>query len=287
MLKVGRFAVLFALAGLVLTACGQPSVGGSVIGMRTVAGSGVAPLPVIGTDAIAAELDRQLKEAMSVPYVGALTPGETPLDAILPVKQIERLSFLQLNGELAVQGRLRVIAGLRSRVNGDPTMTFGQKASINGLLDQTAAGLARINTSLIHDRMVDQARADVTSIGLLRVNGLVVPQVNLLIAAYQMHQLALNYLSQRASLQGQINKQQLTNPDVSPAQGTVNNMGAQISRMLAASQSAINVLLGLRAVDFPANGSGLAGARQSLITGKAAADRAVVYRQQALSQLGL
>ena len=278
------------MAALLLTACGQPRAIGQVIGVRTVPSATANPGALtISTDAIARELALQLKEANDVPRLpaGDAASGELPLDAYLTVKQIERLLQLQSSGALEIDTWLNAIAALRSQVAADQAMTFAQKGNITAILDRSAAGLNGILVRITRDRMVDQARADLTTIGLARVRGLLEPQIHLLIASYQMQQLALNYGSQRASLQQQINAQQLTNPNLAPAQTLVNEMVSQIEAMQAAGQRASALLVGLKAADYPGNRYGLSNAQQSLLAGKAAGDRVAEYRRRALAYLGL
>ena len=288
LLNIGRCVVLFTLAGFILSACGQPVANGAVIATRIVPSLAAPPGNVqISTEAIAQRLDLELKQANDVAGI----PGENgrvPLDILLSVKQIERLQFVQELARLEVDGQLRVIAGLRAQVMTDPTLAGWQKGNIAAILDQTAAGLNVLRIQITQqDQMTDQARADITTIAFFRVNNLLVPQTHLLIAAYQMQQLAVTYDAQRAALQRQIIAQQLTDPNIAPAQAATNAMKTQVSAMLLASQRAAAVLLGLRAIDYPAYQSGLAGARQTLLTGAGAGDRAAAYRQQALSDLGI
>jgi hypothetical protein len=291
MVELRRFAVVLALAGLVLSACGQQGANGEVVGARSAPslGSGSGQF-VLSTDAIALELDRQIREANDL---GALPPGTTfgdgviPLDAILTVKQIERLQQLQNLGQLKVYSRLANIASLRAEVVNDQTMTYGQKGTVTAILDQSAAGLYGILARINKDRMVDQARADVTAVALFRVNGLLEPQVHLLIAAYQLQQLSVSYAAQRAALQREINIQQLTNPSVAPAQAATNAMAAQISAMLAIGQNTAAALVRLSAADYPGNRYALLSARQTLLAGRGAGERAATYRRQAMSYLGI
>ena len=210
----------------------------------------------LATDAIANELARQLRAASdegALPGESVLASGQVPLEDFLTVKQIERLLFLQQLGTIEVDARLTVIAQLRSHVVADGTMATSQKGSVMALLDPVSAGLRSLRVKITtQDRLVDQARADLTTIGLLRVYGLLMPQAHLLIAAYQMQQLATTYWAQRSDLQRRINAQLLTNPDVAPALAIVNAMSAQIRSMSYASQSAAYTIAGLRSADYPA-----------------------------------
>jgi hypothetical protein len=290
-LTIRRSAVVFVFAGLILTACGQSAATGEVVGARS------APNQVSGpggftfsTNAIALALERQIKEANDL---GALPPGTMlgdgviPLDAILSVKQIERLQQLQSIGQIEVASRLTRIANLRAEAVGDQNMTWGQKSNVTAILDRSAAGLGNLLARINRDRMSDQARADVTAIALFRVRGLLDPQIHLLIAAYDMQQLAVTYGNQRAALQREINAQQLTNPNLAPAQAVVNDMASEINVMLALGQNAAGVLAGLRSADYPGNRGALLSARQTLLSGQSAGARAGAYRRQAMTYLGL
>jgi hypothetical protein len=292
MLPIRRLAVVFVLLCLLPAACGQQSATGAVIGVRPVVG--VVSNPAGGpyaTEAIATELARQLQAAHNegnIPGESALASGQVPLEDLLTVKQIERLIFLQQVGMIEVDSRLTVIAQLRSHVLADNTMNLAQKFSVTALLDPVSAGLRSLLVKITtHDSLVDQARADLTTLGLLRVYGVLMPQAHLLVAAYQMQQLAATYSAQRADLQRRINTLLLSNPDVAPALGIVNAMAVQIGAMSSASQNAAYALAGLRAADYPATRPALVRARQSLIAAKAAGDRAAAYRLQALNYLGL
>jgi len=291
MSTIRRFAFLFVVAGVVLTACGQPMASGTVIGARSV--PTVQPSqggPSNQVDWTAQELARQrqlAKEVAALLANPAPASGRLPLEATLTIKQIERLELLQVLGLVEVDSRLQAVAQLRAQVFSSRTMTSAQMGTAAAILDQAAAGLERVRARIENDRLVDQVRADLTTIGLFRVNGLLVPQIQLLVAAYEMHQLALSYLSQRAQLQQQINARQLANPNVGPAQTLANAMTAQISTMLSTSDRAAAILVPLRAADYPANQSALNSARQNLLAGQSAGGRAANDRKLALAQLGI
>ena len=77
--------------------------------------------------------------------------------------------------------------------------------NITYLLDAAAAQLRAMRIKITKDLLVDQARADVTNVAAFRVYGLLVPQVHMLIAAYELRQLLSDYTAEEHSLEQQIN----------------------------------------------------------------------------------
>ena len=90
-MPVCRLAIAFAVAGLALTACGQPAATDAVIGVRPA--PEVVSYPAGGfdaSDAIAKELARQLQAAVAegaIPGERALASGQVPLEDFLTVSR--------------------------------------------------------------------------------------------------------------------------------------------------------------------------------------------------------
>jgi hypothetical protein len=285
--RASAVAVVLALAATV-AGCGQPSASGPVIGVRP-ATSPNSEYFELDPASIADSLHNQLSLANDTnPITGEnkLAKGELPIDSLLTLKQSERLSALQQLGNTIIQDRLTAIAALRSQVLTLPPSPGGHKETVK-LLDSATAALHAMQVKIARDQLVDQARADVTAVAALRVYGLLLPQVHMLITAYDLERLAGIYTSQQAALQQDIDNAAAAGAANAPAQQAVDDLAAQITIMNRVSRSAMQVLPGLTASGYPGNRQQLADISANLKAARSASDQAANDILQAKIDLGV
>ncbi len=261
-----RFAIVLVCAALMSAACGHPTANGPVIGVRPLVNEGAAASEFDVTS-ISNALSNQLSlvnDASAIPGENKIAKGELPIDSTLTVKQSARLGALQQLGQILVDNRLAAIAAVRRQVLADPLMSAGEKAQLTYLLDRATADLNAMQVKIARGLLVDQARAEVTGVAAFRVYGLLVPQVHLLIAAYQTQHLVSIYSSQQSTLQQQINTKGAAGGQTGHAQLAINDLSAQIAIMSRDSWYALAVLPGLTAAGYPGNKQVLANARHDL-----------------------
>jgi hypothetical protein len=275
--------------GLLLTACGQPTGNGKVIGVRPIPSPG--PISTfLDPASVDAALTLQLSEADSAQAIPGGSPGingELPIDTQLTLRQLESLITLQQLGTVIIQTRLADIAKVRNEVMIDRLTNSYQKYLITSRLDSTAAGLHAAQVKLAKDVVVDQARLDITAVGAFRIHGLILPQAHELIAAYDLVQLAGIYGNERASLQNRIYTSGITGAAAVAAQNAVDDLSRQVSSLNSSGSYAAYLLQGLTVAGFPGNKGGLLRARQLVAGAKGANDKASIDAAQARAALGI
>ena len=264
-----------ACLALLAAGCGQPTANSQVIGVRPVPHQ-TPSAAQLDAAAIAATMSEELAAAnatQAIPAEDLLALGELPIDSTLTLKQLEQLGGLQQLGQIIIQNRLTVIASLRSQVVANKHMATTDRWNITYLLDAAAARLRAMRVKITKDLLVDQARADVTNVAAFRVYGLLVPQVHMLIAAYELRQLLSDYTAEEHSLEQQINSAVL-GANVGGARAALNDMLAQLPVMDQTSRSALYLLQGLSSSGYPGNKQRLRMANSYLDRGQAASKRA-------------
>jgi hypothetical protein len=279
MSPVRRSAVALAWIGLLLiSACGQPTANDSVISVRP------TPVPSAETGRVSfdatglgADLKAQLDYASSLTGINGdnyLALGLLALDSTLTFKQTERLIFLQQLGQGDIDQRLNALAVLRNQVVADGTIP--QKGVLTNILDSTSAALLSMRATIGSDQLVDKTRADIIKIATLRTYGLVLPQVHMLIAAYQIQHLAAIYSGQILGLKDRIVVAASQGINVTRAVNAERDLEAQIGIMNRASYLAIVTLPNLSAAGYPGNKGTVLMVRNNLTAGKYAASQAGV-----------
>ncbi len=281
-----RAVVVALFVGLALTACGQPTGFGQLIGTRPVPSA--APVNVvIDTSALINSLNSELDLANSTTTI---TDESAQLaqefNTLLTIKQSERLSALQQLGAQIISTRLAAIAQVRRQVLALP-LNSSQKYQIVYLLDSATAGLHGMQAKISTDQLVDVARVDVKSVAAFRVYGLLLPQCHMLIAAYDLQHLISVYSNEKTTLQDAINKAVLNGTPYGSAQSNVNDLGAQISQISYYTSNAIAVLPYLTSAGYPGNRSTITAIRGQLNQASTASTNAANDVLAAKAALGI
>lgn len=259
---------------LLLAACGNPAPDG-VIGARPNAN---VTAGTVSFDAapIAAAFAEQLAELNNIQSIGEtnLANGQLPIDSFLTFRQSLRLAYEQVLDNAYISDRLIAIATLRSQVVSDGALSSWQKARVIGVLDAASAALYKLRLTVAREHLVDAAAHDKVKIFQLRVLTVVLPQARLLMAAYQLDDLAAFYARQQAALQQAIYAWEANGNDGTAAQAAVNDLSLRIATMRRSSGAAIAQVSGLSASGYPGNRSSLISARGALVAGKVAGDQA-------------
>ena len=279
-----RLAMGAALVAMLATACGQPTVGGQVIGVRPAVASD-ARTATLDTSSISKRVDDELNYATSVPAIqeNALAYGLLPLDSTLTLRQSEHLAALQLLGETVIQSRLAALASVRYQVGSARGLSAYAKYRLTSLLDASIPGLKAMEVRIAQDQIIDQARLDVSVVASFRIYGFVLPQVHMLIAAYELQTLAQTYASIRDNLQRRIASAATAGL---LAQPYVNDLTAEIAIMNSIGYGATNTLSNLSAAAYAASKQSLKAVRPSLLRAKSASDRGQTDISAANSILG-
>ncbi len=281
MSAVRRSAVALAWVGLLLiSACSPTTANDSAIGVRPTP----VPSPTTGRvpfdpAGLNAALQAQLNDAASASAIQGddyLALGLLPLDSTLTFKQTERLIFLQQLGQGIIDQRLNAITVLRNQVVADGAIGWPQKGVLTNILDSTSAALLSMKAAIGSDQLVDKTRADIIKIATVRTYGLVLPQVHMLIAAYQIQHLAAIYSGQILGLKDRIVVVASQGVNVTRAVNAERDLEAQIGIMNRTSYLAIATLPNLSAAGYPGNKGTVLMVRNNVTAGKYAASQAGV-----------
>jgi hypothetical protein len=291
MSAVRRSGIALALLGLFLiSACGQPTANDTSIGVRPgLPGTGPIAItfdPASLNSLLTGQLDA-VKSLDSIAGDNYLAVGLLALDSTLTLRQTERLIALQSLGQSVIDQRLKAIGDLRAQVAGDPSMSWSQKGRPIQILDSAAAALQSMRLTILGDQLVDKTHADIVKVATVRVYGLVLPQVHMLVAAYQMARLAAIFSNEVITLRDQIVVAASTGRSVAVAVAAVNDLTAQIGTMNRASYLAIVTLPNLTAAAYPGNKGTLLMVRRNLTSGKYAGSQGSADASRARASLGL
>lgn len=284
----GRAILASLSAGLLLTACGGSGPASTVIGVRPLLSAPANPRP-LDTAALVDALTTQLNQRDNYAAIAdenALAFGELPIDSTLTLRQSERLASLQVFGNTLVSNRLGAMAKLQGQVAAAP-IAGSEKAFIGGMLSSASVELNAMNVTIAKELLVDGARHDVAAIAAFRIYGLLIPQIHLLVAAYQLEKVASIYGGQISNFQFSLNQLQATGQANPAAQAALNAMEAQVAAIRVDSASALSALSGLTPRGYPGNKQQVIAARRTLNAGKAAGDVAAAYGIQIRQRLGL
>jgi hypothetical protein len=259
---------------LLLAACQSPA-DGSGIGARSVPDANASAVS-FDASPIAAAFAAQLAALNNIQSIGetTLANGQLPLDSVLTLRQSLHLAYQQVLDNTFIADRLNAIATLRSQVVSDRVMSSWQKARVMGVLDAASAALYKLRLTVAREQLVDAAAHDKVKIFQLRVLTVILPQARLLMAAYQLDDLAAFYARQPAGLQQAIYAWEANGNDGTAAQAALNDLSLRIAVMRRSSGAAIAQVSGLSASGYPGNRSSLISARGALVAGKVAGDQA-------------
>jgi hypothetical protein len=268
-----RAVVVALLVGLALTACGQPTGYGKLVGVRPVP-SAVPGTSEIDTSSLVDSLNNELNALGNTPPITDENSSfAAEFSSLLTVKQSERLSALQELGSQIIKTRLAAIAQMRRQVLALP-LDPAAKAQIVYLLDSASGRLNAMQVTIASDRLVDVARADVKVVATFRIYGLLLPQCHMLVAAYQFKSLVTTFTTERSNLQDSLNKANAAGNPVGNAQSLLNDLGAQTAVINAYASNAIAVLPGLTAAGYPGNRGTVVSIRNQLTAASTAAGNA-------------
>jgi hypothetical protein len=245
------------------------------------------------SDSIAQMLAGEVAMANSpdaVPGGNQMANGELPIDSTLTIKQLERLLSLQTIGDAIVQARLTALARVRGEVMAAADLSWDERWGTVAALDNASAGLQHLQVNLARELLPDLARADVKRIASFHVNGLLIPQAHLLVAAYQQLSHANRYASQAAGLQQRLYGAPLTNCNIGAAQAAINDLGSMSNNMYGAGYAALAYLQGLSPAGYPGNKYAILAARKDVVVSQYAGYQAsndVATAQNILKSCGV
>ena len=283
-----RKVILFALLAMLASACGQPTGNGMVIGVRPAAVSD-ARTSVFEASSIDQMLGNESTYATSVDVIqeNAMAFGLLPIDTTLTVRQAEHLATLQLLGQSIIQSRLTAISKVRQQIANDRLLSYSQRYGITSRLDRATAGLNSMQVKIARDLLVDQTRADVTAVAAFRVFGLLLPQAHLLVAAYDLVQVAAIYANQHNNLQQALYNSSLSGQSAIAAQAILDDLARQVATASRYGSTASYQVNALTAAAYPGNRGMLKVARQTVTAGKDASSRAASDVSQLHAILGV
>lgn len=273
-LPAARWSIALGFVFL-LAACGNQAADGPVIGVRPNAEVNVGAVS-FDASPIADAFAAQLAATNSIQSIGetTLANGELPLDSVLTLRQSLRLAYEQVLDNTFISDRLNAISTVRGQVLSDRSTASWQKARVLGVLDGASAALYKLRLKVAREQLVDAAAHDKFYVFKLRVLTVVLPQARLLMAAYQLDNLASFYARQTAGLQQAIYAWEANGNDGTAAQAALNDFVRRIAITRGYSGAAVAQVSGLGASGYPGNRSSLISARGSLVAGKVAGDQA-------------
>jgi len=274
MLAFGRVSSTIVVLSLLAVSCGHVVGNGPVVAVRPPIAQGAAlPDNQAAFDAIEARMAAELDQASSVETTDG-SSGTVPLDANLSLSQVERIQALQQIGDSQVGTEVGKLQAMVSTVNADTTMNGSQKARVNALVYESINGLTSLKSKIDNDSSLDIARTDVAAIADAHVEGFVLPVAHMLVAAYQLIQLAGDYQGTEQNLKQQIGSEQAAGIDVSAAVNDVADLDLQVSTMLRSASIATQTLPSLSAAAYPANKDTLDSVHVGLLAARVSATQA-------------
>jgi len=270
-----RWLVALGCAALLLAGCARQE-GSAVIGVpRQPDISPASPAP-LDPATIEAGLAQQLVDSTNLPAIQeqALAAGQLPIDTLLTARQQGRWAVKTSIGLAMIDSRLAALAATRSRVLSDPLVPYYQKGTIISLLDSATASVIQMQTKIGYDQLVDQTRKDVRTLAKFYIMSLLLPQVRLMQAAYQLSQLGYFYANQVAALTQQIADVQSLGCNITTAQNYVNDLSAQSSALRYDGNIILGNVQSLNAAGYPGNKYLLQGSHGPQQAGKNANLRA-------------
>jgi hypothetical protein len=180
---------------------------------------------------------------------------------------------LQAFGNCEINRRFDTLTKLTAKITASKVMTSSDKATLNGEISTTHAGLSELKTIIDNETSIPALRLDITKIATqFRVYLLVVPQVHLTNAADGVLATQAKFATINTNLSARIAAAKAAGKDTTAAQADLDAMNAADAAAIALASPIPGEILPLTPAQYNSGTAGpvLTAARANLV--KAAAD---------------
>lgn len=167
----------------------------------------------------------------------------------------------------AITRRLGSLHTVRANLDSAGHIPAADRASLDGQIDTAVSGLSQLQATIGADATLPKLRADcLTIVTGYRVYALLIPRVQIVVAAGKVESAADSLRNLGTRLQGRVTADLNRGRDVTSVQGYVTDLGVKVQVASGASAGVVAAMLPLDAKGYPTNRATIVAARTALKT---------------------